>query len=316
MFFNKMESYIKLLERISQASGLQKEEIERKVEAKRAKLSGLVSKEGAAQIVAAELGINFDRERMRISELVQGMKRVNVAGKILELYPIRQYNKNGREGKVANMIIADESSNIKVVLWDMNHISLIENGKIKMGDVIEIGNAMIRNGELHLSSFSDIKQSKEKIDNVIVQRVYNIKKIADAKIGQDLKTRAIVMQVFDPRYFEVCNECGKKVVDSECKIHGKVEPKRRALINVILDDGSESIRGLLSNELALKLGLEEEDIFSLEKFYEKKSSLIGEEKYFVGNIRNNTLYNAIEFNVENIENFNVEDLIKDFEKKK
>ena len=68
-----MDNYQLLVERISKASGLPIEEIERKIEAKRAKLSGLVSKEGACQIIAAELGINFDKERMKISELVQGM---------------------------------------------------------------------------------------------------------------------------------------------------------------------------------------------------------------------------------------------------
>ena len=50
-----MDNYEKLLDRISRSSGLAKEEIEKKVEAKKAKLSGLISKEGAAQIVAAEL---------------------------------------------------------------------------------------------------------------------------------------------------------------------------------------------------------------------------------------------------------------------
>ena len=48
-----MENYNKLVERISKVSNLSAEEIERKVEAKKAKLSGLISKEGAAQIVAA-----------------------------------------------------------------------------------------------------------------------------------------------------------------------------------------------------------------------------------------------------------------------
>ena len=92
-----MDNYSQLVERISLAAKLPKEDIERKVEAKRAKLSGLVSKEGAAQIVAAELGINFDKERMKITELVQGMKKANVIGKILEVLSIRSYNKNGRD---------------------------------------------------------------------------------------------------------------------------------------------------------------------------------------------------------------------------
>ena len=72
------DNYKKLLERISTSADVPVEELERKVEGKRAKLSGLISKEGAAQIIAAELGISFDNERMKISELVQGMKKANV----------------------------------------------------------------------------------------------------------------------------------------------------------------------------------------------------------------------------------------------
>ena len=54
-----MDNYDQLVEKISRLSKVAKEEIMRKVEAKRAKLSGMVSKEGAAQIVAAEMGVNF-----------------------------------------------------------------------------------------------------------------------------------------------------------------------------------------------------------------------------------------------------------------
>ena len=59
-----MDSYSVLLERIATAANLSKEDIEQKIEAKRSKLSGLVSKEGAAQIVAAELGVNFENEKL------------------------------------------------------------------------------------------------------------------------------------------------------------------------------------------------------------------------------------------------------------
>lgn len=137
-----MDNYTKLVERISNSAGVTVEDVERRIEAKRAKLSGLVSKEGAAQIVAAELGVNFELERMKISELVQGMKRVNVLGKIIEIMPVREYDKNGRQGKIGRLIIADESGNCRVVLWDTNHISLIEQDKIKKGDVLEISNGI------------------------------------------------------------------------------------------------------------------------------------------------------------------------------
>lgn len=310
------DNYERLRERISKASNLNVEEIERRVEAKKAKLSGLISREGAAQIVAAELGINFDKERMKISELVMGMKRANVLGKVLEIFPVRSYNKNGREGKVANLRVGDESGNTRVVLWDTNHITLIENGSIGIGDVIEISNGGVRNNELHLGGFSDIKKSNENIEGEIVaEKVFNLKKLSEAKAGQNLKARAVIVQAFEPRYFEVCPECRKRVLEGECKIHGKVTGEKRALLNVVLDDGSGTMRSVLFGENINKLGLSDEEIFSLEKFAEKKLGLLGEEKLFSGNVRSNTLYGTIEFNIENIEDMKVDEIIKELEGK-
>src|SRR5271157_2888119 len=150
-------NYSNIIERISKSSGLEKEEIERRVEAKRAKLSGLISKEGAAQVIAAELGISFDNEKLKIGELLPGMRKVNVIGKVINRFPVRTFVKNEKEGKVANLVIADETSNIKVVFWDVNHIGLIERDEIAEGRVIEITNATMRGNEVHLGSFSDVK---------------------------------------------------------------------------------------------------------------------------------------------------------------
>ena len=53
----------------------------------------------------------------------------------------------------------------------------------------------------------------------------------------------------------------------------------------------------------------------MEKFVVKKSELLGEEKFFSGNLRSNSLSNAVEMNIEVIENVNTEDLIKELEAK-
>lgn len=310
-----MDNYLQLLERIAQAANLPREEVERKVEAKRAKLSGLVSKEGAAQIVAAELGIHFDKERMKIAQLVQGMKRANVVGKILEVMPVRSYSKNGKDGKVANLVIADDSGSTRAVLWDTNHIALVERGELQAGMTIEISNASVRNGEVHLSSFGDIKQSKEVLASVASVSTFSAGKLSDAKPGQSCKTRAFILQVFDPRYFEVCPECSKRVLEGECKVHGAVKGQRRALLNIILDDGSATMRSVLFGDQILSLGLDADTINSLEKFSEQKDALLGEEKVFSGTIRNNTLYNTTEFTINGVEDVLVEELLKQFESK-
>jgi len=310
-----MDKYQKLLEKVSSLLGVEKEEIERKVEAKRAKLSYLVSKEGAIQIIAAENGINFENEKLKISELTQGMKRVNVIGKITQIGPIREFDKNNRKGKVANLIIADETSNIRVVLWDTHHIELIEKQKIKQGDVVEIRGANLRNNEIHLSSLSELKLSKEKLEKVIEERVFSQKKLSQVQPGQTIQTRAFIVQTFEPRYFEVCPECKKKVTEGKCKTHGQVTPEKRALLSIVLDDGTETIRSVLFGEQINELGITNEQIFSLEEFNKIKNSLLGEEKFFSGQVRQNQIYNTTDFIIQQIKPVNPEELIKQLEAK-
>jgi ssDNA-binding replication factor A large subunit len=313
-----MQNYDSLLERISKSSGLTKEEIERRIEAKRAKLSGLISKEGAAQIIAAELGINFDNVQLKISELMPGMKKANTLGKITNIFPVREYNKNNKKGKVANMIIADETGNVRVVLWDTNHIRLIEEKTIGNGDVIEITNAAMRDTEIHLSGFSDLKKSTLILENVKTEIASLEKEIKDLLQGQNVKLRGIVVQLFNPRFFNVCPQCGKKAVETpdgfSCAEHGKVSPQERALLNFVLDDGTETTRAVLFSEQINKL-IPEEDLKNLEKLSAFRDDFLGEEIYLSGSVRKNALFNNLEINVNNVEKVNVEKLIEELEKK-
>ena len=294
-----MGNYEKLIERISNSAKISVEDIERKIEAKRAKLSGLISKEGAAQIVAAELGISFDNERMKISELVHAMKRVNVVGQITQIFPVREFKKNNREGKIGSLLLGDDGSNIRVVLWDVNHISLIEKGELKEGDVIEISNGAIRNGEMHLSGFSDIKKSDEKIENVKMERDFSFGELKNARPGSNMKIRAVIVQTFEPRYF-----------DSKVK-----EGEKGVLLNIVLDDGTENIRAVLFNENIQKLGFEEGELFSVEKFNAKREGLLGEEKLFSGNFRTNSFFNILEMSINDVEEVDADELVKKLESK-
>lgn len=293
-----MDNYSQLVDKIARLAKVSGDEIERKVEAKRAKLSGLISKEGAAQIVAAELGIVFDNERMKLSEVASGMKRVNVVAQITQIFPVKSFSKNGREGKIGSLLLGDDTSNVRTVLWDLNHINLLENGDLKEGDFIEIGNGSVRNGELHLSAFSDLKKSKEVISNVIQNKVSMEYKLSDLQAGKNVKARAVIVQVFEPKFFDSKNEPGKKV----------------ALMNVIIDDGTATARCVIVGDNIKKLGLTDEDLMP-EKFASKKSEILGMESYFSGNVRNNAFFNAIEVSVDAVEPVDVEKLISELESK-
>lgn len=309
-------NYEKIIEKIARFSGLTNEEVERKVEAKKAKLSGMVTKEGAIQIVASELGVSFDNEKLKLEELLPGMRKVNVVGKVINIYPVRNFYKNGKDGKVANLVIADETSNVKVVLWDTHHIELIEKKQILDGSVIEIFNASVRDNELHLGSFSELKPSVEIFENVKSARIFKNKNISDFKIGESNSVRAFIVQSFDPRFFNVCPECKKKPnsegEDFVCTQHGKIIPEKRALINLVIDDGTETIRSVIFHDSLGELGIK--DLDNPERLSFQKEDLLGKEMIFHGNVRLNKFFNNNEFNIDKVEAVDLNSLIESLEK--
>jgi replication factor A1 len=313
-----MQNYELLIERIASSAGLEKEEVERKVEAKKAKLSGLISKEGAAQIIAAELGISFEDQDLKISELMGGMRRVNVVAKVINIFPVREYSKNGREGKVANFVVADDTGNTRVVLWDTNHIALIEDGKIKSGDVIEIKNASTRDSEIHLSGFSELKKSEKIMGDVKTEAAVSEVTLAEVRQGQNIKIRGVIVQVFPPRFYSVCPQCNKKVVQEEggykCAEHGICTPKDRAILNFVLDDGTETIRVVMFSD-QINVLIPEEDLKDAEKVTAFRDDLMGSEIYLSGNVKRNQFFNNLEIVASGVEKIDVEALIKGLDAK-
>lgn len=302
-----------LIEFISQSSGVSVDEIERKIEAKQAKLAGLISREGAAQVIAAELSVSFDKQTVKVNQLVPGMRKVNLIGKIIELYPVREYNKNGRSGRIGSFILADDTSNVRTVLWDENHIDLIVREEIVKDSVVEITNGSVRNGEIHLSSFSEIKVSDKTVENPVLEKPVIKKTIVQFNPSDSVSTRAFIVQMFEPKFFEVCPECRKKVNElGECNEHGKVVPERRCLLSFVIDDGSDSIRGTLFSENLEKFFTKEE-LEDSEKFAIKKSDLLGKEVLISGSVRRNQMFNRNDFIVDCFKDIDIDKLIEELE---
>lgn len=304
----------KLIEKIAKLSGLNKEEIERRIEAKREKLSGLISFEGAAQIVAAELGIKFDNIKLSIGDLIPGMKKISVIGKIIDIYGIRKYKKQDKELKVASFLLADETGSIRVVLWDTNQIRLIEEGEIKKGSVVEINNAQVRGDEftkeLHLTNISQISPS-----TVNIERVSNVQQIAYApikklRVGSRVEIRGTLIQIFNPYTFNFCRSCNSKV-EGTCKEHGEKDIEKRLILAFVIDDGSESIRCVAFNDAVLSIfkisSIEE----LIENFNELSNRLLGTELSIEGRVRKNSFRDEKEFVVDKIKEVDVKRLIEE-----
>jgi len=231
---------------------------------------------------------------------------------VLNIFPVRTFTtKKGEESKVVNFWIADETSNTKVVLWDTNHIAMIENGQIAPGTVVEIANGSMRDNELHLGSFSEIKLSAETIAEVKTEKVFRERHISDFKKGENTSTRAFILQFFEPRFFNICPECKKKVIQEgegfSCASHGKVMPEKRAVANMVIDDGTASIRTVLFHDAISKMGFSQID--NQEKFAAEKEAFLGKEMIFTGNVRSNNFFNTIEFIADDVKEVELDSVI-------
>ena len=251
---------------------------------------------------------------MKVSELMSGMRKVNIIGKVINIFPVREFNKNGREGKVANFILADETGSTRAVLWDVKHIELIENGTVKVGDVVEIKNASTRDTEIHLSGFSEFAKSSKEMAEVKSAPSVTEVTLDDARQGQTIKSRAVVVQVFQPRFYSVCPTCNKKVIKendiTKCAEHGIVEAKDRAILNFVIDDGTESMRVVAFSDQINKV-VPEEDLKDAEKATKFRDDFLGTEIYLSGRVNRNQLFNNLEVVATDIEKVDVEALVKE-----
>jgi replication factor A1 len=82
---------------------------------------------------------------MKISELKVNQGNVEVEGVIKNISEPRTFNKYGKDLKVANAALEDDSGDIKLSLWNDDIL------KVKVGDKIKIVNGFV-------SEFNGIKQ--------------------------------------------------------------------------------------------------------------------------------------------------------------
>ncbi|MGZ7160871.1 MAG: OB-fold nucleic acid binding domain-containing protein, partial [Methanobacterium sp.] len=104
-----------------------------------------------------------NNEIEKISSLETGLHDISITGRIMRISNAKKFTtKKGKEGKVANLMISDNSGEIRIVLWTDN-IKLLK--KIKEGDIVKINNLEIKDGfraqEAHMQNRSTIEKLED-----------------------------------------------------------------------------------------------------------------------------------------------------------
>ena len=113
-------SLTQIKERILHEGKLSEKELQEKIKQKMDELSGLISEEGAAHIIANECGIQLiaGSTAFKVKDLAAGLRNVEIAGKIVQKYEVREFNSTRGPGKVGSFVLGDESGVVRVVLWN------------------------------------------------------------------------------------------------------------------------------------------------------------------------------------------------------
>ena len=303
-----------IISKIKTATNISEAEINQKIEDKLKQLSGLISREGAAHIIANELGVKIFEQtigKLQIKNILAGMRNVETLGKIQRLYELREFQTETRSGKVASMQIADETGSIRVVMWGAQADNI---KKLKQGDIIKIDSAYVRenqgNKEIHLNDRSNliINPEGETIDNV-KEFTSERRQIKDLQEGMEsIELLGTIVQVFDPKFFEICPNCGKRARPQEdqtfaCNEHGTVTPDYSYVMNLFLDDGSENIRcNFFRTQMERLLQKTHEDILkykdSPQDFESIKTELLGNQVKLIGRVNKNQMFDRIEFTAQ------------------
>src|SRR3989344_4565355 len=219
-------------------------DLESRIKKKINDLSGLISEEGAAHIIANELGVELfssGQEKLKIRGIYAGMRSVSTVGKVVRKFEVREFSKEKASGRVASLILGDETGTIRVVFWN-DQVKVWE--KVKEQDIIFLKEAYAKenngNKEIHLGDRGEvlINPEGEKIDIVRQnQEVAERKKISELQPDQDgIEIMGTIVQIFDPRFFQVCPDCNKRINELDgifnCEQHGAVTPILSYVLNL------------------------------------------------------------------------------------
>jgi replication factor A1 len=278
--------YEKIKQRIKEQTGMSEKDIDTRVKEKLDSLAGLISQDGAIHIIANELGVTLtpDRDNLKVKDLLPGMRGIMLNLRVVKKYELREFNKEGRAGKVASFLAGDETGVVRVTLWNEQTDDF---AAVTEGMTVQLNQASVKENqnrvELHLGTGSElVLNPKGVVVNVNAgatdDRAYTIKKIGElTETDEFVDILGTIVQVFDPRTFT------------------KKTGTEGVVTNAVIDDGSGTIRASFwDDDARTLLG---ESMSRPEQLADTKLELLGQIVKVQGRCKLNPTYNSLELSV-------------------
>ncbi|MFX0039048.1 MAG: DUF2240 family protein [Promethearchaeota archaeon] len=244
--------------------------------------------------------------------------------------------KSGEDISLLGFIVSDNTDGIRVTIWrekaeEYSKLLTVGQGLTLKNALVKYSNFSSRNEitlinestleliNLEIKNLKSIQQSgKErsinftgnytKIDTINTPGIIEIKGF----IAKDLNKITV---------YEACKNCSKKV--ENCTCDKSEDTEYRMILNLIIDDGTGTIRSTFMGELAEKLiGVETNNIVQLretpefEKFLEKKSSeFLGKDIIIRGRSKFSDFSNQYEISVYDFRDIDIDEELERIMKK-
>ena len=128
-----------IITEIAQKTGKSEEEVQALIKVKVDKFSGLLTEQGAAFMVQKELGMKQEAlEQVQVGQLNEGMKGIEIKGIVESVFPAKEFEKNGKKGKLKSFILSDGTGEVRATLWNdqVDKYELTRGSEILLSNVI------------------------------------------------------------------------------------------------------------------------------------------------------------------------------------
>ncbi len=242
--------------------------------------------------------LHIEVELIENIETLQNFKGItSFKGKITSVDNLKTIElKSGERISLLGFIVSDQTDWIRVTLWAETAEEY--SSKLSLNQGLLLKNVMVKystfsqRNELSIINDSTLELIEVEIDNLKTRDLNNgsikssfsgnYRKINSINTPGIVEIKGYIAKKLDNiTIYEACTQCFKKLDNCLCEI--KAESEFRMIINLLIDDGSGSIRVTFMGDKAEKfMGLETEKIVQIketpdfEKFIDKKSD------YFLG----------------------------------
>ncbi len=228
----------------------------------------IINEESAAMIVARELGIDLQqvspKARQKIEDISENNRNVTLTAKVVHIGPVRKFTrKDGGEGRVASIIVADKTGSIRVALWD-DVTKAVSEGAVSIGDVVQLRSAYAKKGlrdqiELNLGRMGGL-------------RILEDYEIEELDLDLDIDTPdSMNIDSLEDRQYDITLTVEVKRVFPLSTFTRKSDSSEGKVMSMIVADETGSIRLVFWDDLAEQMeGVEEGEVIRITGAYTRK----------------------------------------------